>query len=133
MRSRSRLTFEPTKWGQLQLQGTVYGRFAQAVEKGPGARMGKKAATEISAPDESDGVQTAGKRTVRDGSRRVRHHDTGMLRGDGTAVRGESSLRKTWHGVSSGAPDQDHYTFEVGARVTDCEFPLGKRTFPQWP
>lgn len=131
--ARSRPVLDPTMWGQLKLQGTLFGRFAQVVEEGPNARMGKRGGPTICAPDESDGVPSAGKRSIRAGPRSIRHNDTGMLRGDGTAWNGQGSLRKTWHGASSVAPLQDHYTYETGARVTDVEFPLGKRTFPNFP
>merc|ERR1712190_657354 len=53
---RSRTVLDPTEWGQLRLQSTPFGRFAQVVEQGPDARMGKKAPNRIFPPDESDGV-----------------------------------------------------------------------------
>lgn len=131
--AKSRPVLDPTKWGQLKLQGTLYGRFAQVCEEGPNARMGKRGGPDITAPCEADGVATAGKRSIRGGPRVTIHNDVGLLKRDGVAWNGESSLRKTWHGASSGAPLQDHYTYEMGAPVTDIEFPLGRRTFPQWP
>jgi len=130
--AKSRPVLDPTKWDQLKFQGTLYGRFAQVVEEGPNARMGKRGGPDIFAPSESDGVPTAGKISVRAGPRLTRHHDVGMLRRDGVAWSGEASLRKTWHGASSAAPVQDHYTYETGAPVTDVEFPLGKRKVPHF-
>jgi len=131
--ARSRPVLDPTSWGQLKLQGTLYGRFAQVVEEGPHARMGKRGGADIFPPDEADRVSAAGKRSIRAGPRAIQHHDTGMLRRDGAAWNGEASLSKTCYGVSSGAPVQDHYTFETGARVTDVEFPIGKRMVPHFP
>lgn len=130
--ARTRPALDPTSWGQLKLQGTLYGRFAQVVEEGPHARMGKRGAPDIFPPDEMDRVPAAGKRSIRAGPRTTQHHDVGMLRGDGAAWNGEASLSKTCYGVSSGAPVQDHYTYETGARVTDVEFPLGKRMVPRF-
>ena len=80
-----------------------------------------------------DGVATAGKRTVRVGPRAVAHSDPGLLDGHDRGSRGEAAQHWTRQGASSGAPAQDHYTYEVGARVTDMEFPLGKKLFPTWP
>lgn len=131
--ARSKPVLDPTMWGQQKLQGTLFGRFAQVVEEGPNVRMGKRGAPDISAPCESDGVACAGKRSIRAGPHVVQHHDTGMLRRDGAAWNGESFLNRSSYGASSGAPVQDHYTYETGGRVTDVEFPLGKRMYPSFP
>eukprot|EP00971_Amphidinium_carterae_P039546 777118-Amphidinium_carterae.1 len=37
-KGRSRASLEPTKWSQVQLQGTMLGHFAQTAEYGPGFR-----------------------------------------------------------------------------------------------
>lgn len=130
-RARSRQVLDATEWGQLKLQAQPCGRFAQIVELGPGFRMGKAVA---SPPWEADGVPAAGKRTVRAGPRSVAHGDSGLFRdGAWAAALGEAAKHKTWHGASSGAPAQDHYTFATGPVVTDIEFPLGKRLFSRWP
>ena len=44
--------------------------------------------------------------------------------------RGESQQYKLDAGESCGAPCQNHYDFSTGQKVTDNEFPLGKRVFP---
>lgn len=132
-RARSRPVLDPTLWGQLRLQATLYGRFPQVVEEGPDARMGKRGAPKICPPDESDGMLAAGKRSIRAGPHAIQHNDTGMLRGDGSAWNGQAFLSRTWHGASSGAPMQDHYTFAIGSAATDVEFPIGKRLVPHFP
>lgn len=132
--ARSRPVLEPTDWSPARLQGLPCGSFQQAVERGPGARMGRRGGPEaILVPDETDGVATAGKRTVRVSPRSVAHSDPGLLGGTDRGPRGEAALHWARQGASSGAPVQDHYTFEVGARVTDMEFPMGKKLFPTWP
>jgi len=124
----SKPVLEPTSWGQLKLQDTLYGHLAQACEEGPGSRRGKRGGTEVFVPDTRDGVAIAGTRK----SRIHGLHDVGILRAN-TSTQGESSNLKSAIGASHAAPAQDHYTFEIGARVTNLEFPLGKRVFPGVP
>mmetsp|Transcript_33228 Transcript_33228/g.72429 ORF Transcript_33228/g.72429 Transcript_33228/m.72429 type:complete len:249 (-) Transcript_33228:66-812(-) len=129
-RARSRPVLEPTAWGQEEWRGT---RYAHQVEQGPGARMGRRNGPgEIFLPDDADGIAAAGTKTRRVGPSTVVHGDTGLLRGD-LATRGEAAQQWSRLGASSGAPGQDHYTYETGSRVTDLEFPVGKRLFAQWP
>lgn len=119
-------TFEPTNWGQAQIQGTMFGQFAQACEYGPGFKRTCRGGENAHMPDTSDGVDLAG-------TRRSRVHgfnDVGILKGT-LASQGEAKEFKTAHGASSGAPNQDHFTFETGSNVTSLEFPLGKKMFPQ--
>mmetsp|Transcript_43223 Transcript_43223/g.101665 ORF Transcript_43223/g.101665 Transcript_43223/m.101665 type:complete len:460 (+) Transcript_43223:106-1485(+) len=123
---RSRPTLEPQSWHPSQLQGSMLGHFAQAAEHGPGFKRVLRGGADVHAHDESDGVEAAGKRTTRANG----HKDLGILKGN-LAAHGESSLSKTMLGASSGAILQDHFQFETGTKVTDIEFPLGKRTFPQ--
>lgn len=124
-RANSRPTLDPTLWGQQRLQGTLFGHFAQVAEQGADAKRSRRGGTNVHIPDESDGVDAVGKRNTRAFGR----HDLGILKGD-TAAHGEASTFKTTWGAASGAPAQDHYTYETGTRVTDIEFPLGKRMFP---
>merc|ERR1712070_1016011 len=127
-----RPTLEPTEWGQTKLQALPCGNFAQCVEQGPQARMFTRGGADCSfAPDESDGISAAGKRTARVfGSRSVSHSDLGLLR---TSDRGQAALHKTSLGASSAAPMQDHYSYQTGPAVTNAEFPLGKRLYCQDP
>ena len=39
----------------------------------------------------------------------------------------DPSSRASMTGMSSGAPAQDHYTFQNSKEITDLEFPLGKK------
>jgi len=124
-RGRSRPTLEPCHWNPAQLQGTIFGHFAQSAEHGPGFRRVLRGGHNVHAPDETDGVEAAGKRTTR----ATGHKDLGILKGT-LAARGEASMSKTMLGASTGAIMQDHYQYETGPRVIDLEFPKGKRCFP---
>lgn len=72
-------------------------------------------------PPEFDGVEAAGKRKTR-----WARNDLGVLKGS-IAKRGETFSFKRDLGASSGAPAQDHFTFEANQKVTDTEFPVGKK------
>lgn len=124
-RARSRPTMEPELWTQVRLQGTLFGHFAQVAEQGADFKRSRRGGSHVHVPDESDGVDAVGKRNTRAFGR----HDLGILKGD-TATRGESAAHKQTWGAASGAPAQDHFTYETGTRVTDIEFPLGKKMFP---
>lgn len=124
-RSRSRPVLEPHLWGQREIQGTLYGNFAQAAEFGPGFKRTLRGGANVHIHDASDGVLACGSRHSRENG----HGDVGILRGD-TAARGETYSYKTMQGASSAAPAQDHFTFESGDAVTNLEFPLGKKMFP---
>ena len=67
-------------------------------------------------PDESDGIPASGKRKTR-----FTRNSCGILEGE-SATRGETIKFKTNVGSSSGAPAQDHYTYDTGVRVVDNEF-----------
>lgn len=125
-RAMSRPVLEPMNWGQVNIQGSMYGHFAQVAEHGEGFKRGRKGGTDAFVPDDADGVIPSGTRH----SRIMGYHDVGVLRGE-TAVQGESSNFKAHHGMSHGAPMQDHFLYEVGKNVTNLEFPLGKRIFPE--
>jgi len=125
----SRPVLEPNWWEELKLQSLRYGHFAQVCE-GPSAEGGNfrtmvKRGDHV--PDASDGIEPAG-------TQRGRHHkyDIGILRGD-IRHRGESFENKSLWGASSGAPNQDHFTYETGFKVTDEEFPRGKKMWHDLP
>jgi hypothetical protein len=125
----SKPTLEPNWWDELRLQSLRYGHFAQVAE-GPSAEGGNfrtivKRGDHV--PDANDGIEPAG-------TRRGRHHkyDIGVLRGD-IRHRGESFEAKNLWGSSSGAPNQDHFTYETGFKVTDEEFPRGKKMWHDLP
>lgn len=126
-RALSRPVLEPTEWGQVKLQGTPFGRFAQNCEHGPGFLRIKRGGTNAFLPDESDGMPSAGTRTDRE----FGYGDKGILKGD-RCTAGETAEYKSWEGASSGAPAQDHFTYQSGDRITDLEFPLGKKIFPEF-
>eukprot|EP00747_Dinoflagellata_sp_TGD_P165084 gnl/TRDRNA2_/TRDRNA2_185906_c0_seq1.p1 gnl/TRDRNA2_/TRDRNA2_185906_c0~~gnl/TRDRNA2_/TRDRNA2_185906_c0_seq1.p1 ORF type:complete len:482 (+),score=91.88 gnl/TRDRNA2_/TRDRNA2_185906_c0_seq1:143-1588(+) len=132
-RATTKPTLEPMEWGQIQLQGSMFGKFAQNCEYGPGFRRMKRGEAGVFIPREDDGVPACGKRSVRDqdSSFRVLHGDVGILAGD-IASRGETTQHKYPDGGSSGAPNQDHFNYRTGQQVTDIEFPLGKKVFPQF-
>lgn len=126
LRGTSRPTLEPWDWGQVRLQGTVYGHFAQAAEAStrPGIlRTQLKQGNGVFIPSEADGIPTAGKRRTR-----FERNDLGILKGE-FAKRGETIQFKEKLGGGSGVLAQDHFLFEAGARVTNNEFPLGKKMF----
>jgi len=87
-----------------------------------GFRSGKRGGAGVFIPDETDGVLAAGTRV----SRETGYGDKGILRGS-CAYDGECSTHKTSWGCSSGAPGQDHFTFDATTRIVNLEFPLGKR------
>jgi len=126
-RARSRPTMEPELWSQMKLQGTLFGHFAQIAEQGFDFKRARRGGSNVHIPDESDGVDAVGKRNTRAFGR----HDLGILKGT-TAAQGESFNHRTEWGAASGAPTQDHFTYETGVRVTDIEFPLGKRMFAEF-
>jgi len=126
-RARSRPTLEPELYSQGKLQGTMFGHFAQIAEQGANFKRSRRGGTDIHIPDEADGVEAVGKRKTRSFGR----HDLGILKGD-TAAQGETASFKSSWGAASGAPAQDHFTYDQGMRVTDIEFPLGKRMFAEF-
>lgn len=127
-RALSRPVLEPNNWSQVEIQGSAFGRFAQNCEAGEDARRFRKGGPNafLGSVGENDGAAMAGTKF----SRTRGHRDIGILRGD-LANRGESADYNNGIGASSGAPAQDHYTYEKGFAITDLEFPLGKRVFPE--
>eukprot|EP00928_Gymnodinium_smaydae_P047294 TRINITY_DN31556_c0_g1_i1.p1 TRINITY_DN31556_c0_g1~~TRINITY_DN31556_c0_g1_i1.p1 ORF type:complete len:532 (-),score=74.61 TRINITY_DN31556_c0_g1_i1:100-1530(-) len=126
-RARTRPVLEPSNWSLPQLKSTMFGDFAGKCEYGPGFRRALRGGTDVHIPDSSDCVLAAGSTH----SRAYGTGDVGILRGD-TAAQGESFNFKTAQGASSAAPAQDHFGFARGAHITDMEFPLGKRIFPEF-
>lgn len=125
LRARSRPVLDPNEWGQIRFQATTYGFFAQAAEADViGMRKKQlKMGNGVFVPSEKDGVSTAGKRRTR-----FERNNFGVLQGE-FAQRGESIQFKQNMGGGSGAPVQDHFLYETGTKVTDTEFPLGKKIF----
>lgn len=124
-RARSRPVLEPTDWGQNRLQATGCGHMAQVAETGgESCRTLRRFGHNVFVPDESDLIPAAGKRRTR-----WAWNDLGILKGD-QAHRGQADAFKTPEGQSNGAPMQDHFLFETGTRVTENEFPLGKKMYP---
>jgi len=124
-RETTRPVLNPDTWGQLHFTSTSYGFFASSRLNWRGMfftqrRMGENRHL----PMDSDGIISGG--TLK--SRLTGTDDYGILTG-GWGKHGQSSLYKEAHGPSTGAPAQDHYTFEEGLHVTDLEFPLGKKVF----
>mmetsp|Transcript_58278 Transcript_58278/g.103494 ORF Transcript_58278/g.103494 Transcript_58278/m.103494 type:complete len:476 (-) Transcript_58278:60-1487(-) len=151
-KAMSREVLEPGNWEPIRLQGTMWGNNERLFDNpmrgtwGPGDPIGqgatvlKRGGPGMFVPHEADGVEAAGKRTIRSGPHAIAHHDTGMLALRGgvggaamPAMLGEAVLHRSSIGASSGAPMQDHYTYERGPRVTDMEFPIGKRIFTGFP
>lgn len=126
-RARSRPTMEPELWGQAKLQGTLFGHFAQVAEQGANFKRSRRGGSDVHIPDEADGVESVGKRH----DRTFGKGHMGILKGS-TAAQGEAYSHKTTWGAASGAPAQDHFTYDSGTRVTDIEFPLGKKMFAQF-
>jgi len=124
-RAMSRPVLDPVEWSQVRLQDTPYGFFAQATEASASGIMKKqlKQGPGVFIPSEKDGVPASGKRRTR-----FERNNLGVLQGE-FAQRGETIQFKQKAGGGSGAPAQDHYLFEKGVRVTDYEFPLGKKIF----
>eukprot|EP00392_Amoebophrya_sp_AT5.2_P001370 g1372.t1 len=117
--ARSKPVLEPNLWGQLAIQATPYGHFAQICAQGADYRKDRNYV-----PDETDHVPAAGKRKTR-----WTRNDVGILKGE-VAERGESIQYKSDLGSSCAAPNQDHFTYDKGTRVVDGEFPLGKMMLP---
>lgn len=126
-REASRFVLEPERWSQLHHYASPYGHFTQSCERQGGSvgfHSARRMGTDVHLMDESDGVPIAGK-----GKHRQQRNLLGQLEGV-RAREGESALRKSAAGCSSGAPNQDHYDVEIGNAVVDAEFPLGKRCYP---
>lgn len=126
-RDTSRTVLEPKTWGQLHYQSTSYGFFASSRRNDNGTfftqRRMSQAGVDKHLPH-IDGADPGG--TLK--TRLSDINDLGILTGT-WGKEGQTSLHKQPHGPSSGAPGQDHHTFERGLFVTDQEFPLGRRMF----
>lgn len=124
----TRPTLEPAYWDSGRINGTPYGHFAKVcADTAAGARPHSLLKRGNFVPDEADGVAAAGKRRTR-----WAYNDVGILRGnivrDGEAMQYQNNV-----GAGHGAPLQDHYTFQVGSKVTDNEFPRGKKIWNPTP
>jgi hypothetical protein len=114
---------DPTIWNPVPLQGTTCGYFPEGSDiPKQWQRSHLKAGHEVFLPDESDDVLSAGTRVHHIAG----HHDKGIL--VGKRCHGETGEHKTAIGCSSGAPGQDHYTFERNQRWPDLEWHHAKNT-----
>lgn len=127
--ARARKVLEPTSWGTVDIEGTLTGLVARVGGGGghepTGSLRCRKGGNDAHLLSETDGITPAGTRRHRDGT--LNHK--GVLCGN-VASQGIAMLNKSSLGAGSGAPMQDHYTFESGAKVVDMEFSAGKRMFP---
>jgi len=120
-----------TSWGQQELFASPFGYFAQQCElqhQGEPFHSNRRMGAERHRPDESDGVQAAGKKREKN-RLETKHHCMGALEGDHCKM-GQAYRHKQPHGGGSAAPLQDHYFFDKGNDVVESEFPVGKRTYP---
>lgn len=129
-RSVTRPVLPAEQWGQQELFAGPYGYFAQRcerVDRGEPFHSNKRMGANRHQPDETDGMETAGKK--REKTRAYsKYNQMGMLVGDHCQL-GQAYRHKQQHGAGSAAPLQDHYFFERGNDVVESEFPVGKRCF----
>lgn len=125
-RAMTKATLDPVSWGQVEIQGTMFGQIAQATASSPSCAHGRRRGQSVFIPDEGDGVLVAGTRR----SRAEGYHSKGILQGQ-RGSQGEAAELKTPWGGGSCAPMQDHYHFSDSRQVVDLEFPLGRRTFAE--
>jgi len=130
-RATTRPVLPVDQWGQQELFAGPYGYFAQRCERmdrGEPFHSTRRMGADRHIPDETDGVQAAGKKKEKSRSR-VNYNHMGMLVGDHCKM-GEAYRHKAPHGAGSAAPMQDHYFFDKGEAVVDNEFPVGKKCYP---
>jgi len=123
--SQSRPVLEPDLWGMYG--SSVFGRFSELLDprctKPSLRRSGRN--VHLPLPAQVDGCgEVAGTKH----SRLFGHHDMGILQS--ARDRGEAQVFKNEAGASSGAPAQDHFTYETGPEIVNLDFPPGKRVFP---
>mmetsp|Transcript_82760 Transcript_82760/g.181876 ORF Transcript_82760/g.181876 Transcript_82760/m.181876 type:complete len:408 (+) Transcript_82760:94-1317(+) len=119
-------------WEQQQHFASPLGYFVQACNRqseGGDFPSQRRMGRDVHQHDECDGIAAAGKK-----KERHERNMLGMLEGS-LAKEGQSARFKTDHGGGSGAPLQDHYHFQTGIQreLTEVEFPLGKKRFPEIP
>merc|ERR1719281_2082519 len=106
---------EPVEWGQQAYKATTQGFFASSRFRDDGSfHTAKLMGQDRHLPNGIDGVSSAGKTRLRDGTLNY----PGMLESDWNK-RGQTIKFKKAYGSSCGAPGQDHYLYETGAYVTD--------------
>lgn len=130
-RSTSRPMLPTEQWGQQELFASPYGYFAQRCQAYDGRHdfhSSKRMGTDCHRPDESDGVPAAGKTRTKTRTY-LERNQIGILAGN-IAKEGESARHKQPHGPGSGAPCQDHFSYEQNQHIVENEFPVGKRCFP---
>jgi len=115
-------------WGAKHVASNYerFDRACAAEDAGQGFHTLKRQGPGVHRVDESDGVATAGKARTRVGVL-----GQGLLDDYHLAREGEAARHKTQLGASSGAPLQDHYSFDGGIAILEAESPSGgKRRFP---
>lgn len=129
-RSTSRPVLPTESWGQSELFASPYGYFAQrcqAAADGGVFCSAKRMGSDVHRPDETDGVQAAGKTRTKTRTY-LERNQVGVLAGN-HAKEGESARHKKSCGAGSGAPCQDHFNYERQQHVVEGEFPVGKKCF----
>lgn len=112
---------DPSVWNPVPLRGTPTGYFPEGLDIPVQWQKNHiKAGHGVFLPDESDDVRTAGTHVCPTHG----HHDKGIL--VGRRALGESMEHKTPYGASSGAPAQDHYTYDLGQSNAKLEWHYDK-------
>lgn len=125
LHSQSRPVLEPDLWGQYG--SSVFGRFTELLDPRSTKAALRRSGRNVHLPPdaETDGCgEVAGTRH----SRLFGYNDKGILQS--ARDRGEAQIYKNDVGASSGAPAQDHFTYERGPEIVNLDFPPSKRVFP---
>lgn len=125
LHSQSRPVLEPDLWGQYS--SSVFGRFTELLDPRSTKAALRRSGRNVHLPPdaETDGCgEVAGTKH----SRLFGYNDKGILQS--ARDRGEAQIYKNDVGASSGAPAQDHFTYEQGPEIVNLDFPPSKRVFP---
>ncbi|CAL1159892.1 unnamed protein product, partial [Cladocopium goreaui] len=112
LHSQSRPVLEPDLWGQYG--SSVFGRFTELLDPRSTKAALRRSGRNVHLPPdaETDGCgEVAGTRH----SRLFGYNDKGILQS--ARDRGEAQIYKNDVGASSGAPAQDHFTYERGPEI----------------
>jgi hypothetical protein len=129
-RSKTRPVLPVDLWGQQELFASPYGYFAQRCERmdrGEPFHSTRRMGVGCHLPDETDGVEAAGKK-LKKSRIATNYNHMGILVED--PKMGEAYRHKKPHGAGHAAPLQDHYLYERGNDIVESEFPVGKRCWP---
>eukprot|EP00435_Cladocopium_sp_Y103_P067440 s156_g30.t1 len=116
LHSQSRPVLEPDLWGQYS--SSVFGRFTELLDPRSTKAALRRSGRNVHLPPdaETDGCgEVAGTKH----SRLFGYNDKGILQS--ARDRGEAQIYKNDVGASSGAPAQDHFTYEQGPEIVDVE------------